>query len=157
MNFWLWRAVRMFANKAAKPSLSNGSIDDSSTQGEVTYIIPRPGKKHTDTVLLGGTYQSGDWDTSLHMDVAQRIFERCAGVAPSLKDSGVTKILKHQVGLRPAREGGARVEAEVVRFPLSTTHNLVPWDPAGLEGGSMQVVHTYGFGWGPGYNMKEDH
>lgn len=147
----------MFANKAAKPSLSNGSIDDSSTQGEVTYIIPRPGKKHTDTVLLGGTYQSGDWDTSLHMDVAQRIFERCAGVAPSLKDSGVTKILKHQVGLRPAREGGARVEAEVVRFPLSTTHNLVPWDPAGLEGGSMQVVHTYGFGWGPGYNMKEDH
>jgi D-amino-acid oxidase len=84
------------------------------------------------------------------MDVAQRIFERCAELAPSLKDSGATKILKHQVGLRPAREGGARVEAEVVRFPLSTTHNLVPWDPAGLEGWNMQVVHTYGFGWGPG-------
>lgn len=81
------------------------------------------------------------------MDVAQRIFQRCAEVAPSLKDSGVTKILRHQVGLRPAREGGARVEAEVVKFPLRSTHNLVPWDPVGLEGGSMKVVHAYGFGW----------
>lgn len=88
------------------------------------------------------------------MDVAQRIFERCAEVAPSLKDSGVTKVLRHQVGLRPAREGGARVEAEVVRFPLSTTHNLVPWDPVGLEDGSMKVVHAYGFGWGFCCNIK---
>ncbi|KAF8560107.1 FAD dependent oxidoreductase [Imleria badia] len=127
---------------------------DNSTQGgEATYIIPRPGTKYTDTVLLGGTYQSGDWDTSLDMDTAQRIFDRCAEVAPSLKDSGVTKILKHQVGLRPAREGGARVEAEVVKFPLGSTHNLVPWDAAGLEGGSMRVVHAYGFGPG-GYQAS---
>ena len=136
----------MFA-VVAKHSLSNGSIDDRSSQrGEGTYMIPRPGTKYTDTVLLGGTFQPGDWDTSIHMDVAQRIFERCAAVTPSLKDRGVTKILKHQVGLRPAREGGARVESEVVKFPLSSTHDLVPWDPAGLEHGSMQVVHAYGFG-----------
>lgn len=89
------------------------------------------------------------------MDVAQGIFERCAKVAPSLKDSGVTKILSHQVGLRPGREGGARVEAEVVKFPLSSTHNLVPWDAAGLEGGSMKVVHAYGFGWGPCFDIKD--
>lgn len=132
------------------------SIDDYSTQGEeATYIIPRPGAKYTDTVLLGGTFQPGDWDTSLHMDVAQRIFERCAELAPSLKDSRVTKILRHQVGLRPGREGGARVEAEVVKFPLSSTHNLVPWDPVGLEGGSMRVVHAYGFGWEPCFDIKE--
>ena len=124
----------------------NGSIDDHLRHGELTYIIPRPGIESTDTALLGGTFQSGDWDTSLHMDVAQQIFERCAEIAPSLKDSGVTKILKHQVGIRPARVGGARVEAEVVKFPLRSTHNLVPWDPAGSEGGSMQVVHAYGFG-----------
>lgn len=80
------------------------------------------------------------------MDAARRIFERCAEIAPSLKDNGATKILKHQVGLRPAREGGARVEAEIVKFPLSSTHNLDPWDPAGSEPGSMKVVHAYGFG-----------
>lgn len=84
------------------------------------------------------------------MDAARRIFEHCAEVAPSLKDSGATKILKHQVGLRPAREGGARVEAEVVKFPLDSTHSLVPWDAVGLENGSMRVVHAYGFGWGLG-------
>ncbi|KAG8219576.1 hypothetical protein J3R82DRAFT_527 [Butyriboletus roseoflavus] len=129
--------------------------DDQSTQGgEATYIIPRPGAKYTDTVLLGGTFQSGNWDTSLHMDVAHRIFERCAKVAPSLKDNGVTKILRHQVGLRPGREGGARVEAEIIKFPLSSTHDLVPWEPAGLEPtGSMKVVHAYGFGAG-GYQAS---
>jgi len=111
----------------------------------LTYITPRPGSKYTDTALLGGTLQAGDWDTSLDMDAAQQILQRCAEIAPSIKDSGVTKILKHQVGLRPAREGGPRVEAEVVKFPLSSAHGLVPWDPAGLEGGTMQVVHAYGF------------
>lgn len=97
-------------------------------------------------MLLGGTFQSGDWNTSLDMGTAQRIFERCGELAPSLKDNEATKILRHQVGLRPAREGGARVEAEVVRFPLGSTHNLVPWDSADVEAGSMQVVHAYGFG-----------
>ncbi|KAF9245856.1 hypothetical protein BU15DRAFT_85524 [Melanogaster broomeanus] len=120
--------------------------DDHSTQGgEATYIIPRPGGKYPDTVLLGGTFQLGNWDTSLDMGVAQRIFEGCAKLAPSLKDSSRTKILRHQVGLRPAREGGARVEAEVVEFPLRNTHSLAPWNPAS-EGGSMHVVHAYGFG-----------
>lgn len=134
-----WKQAGMF---------SGSIIDDHSTQGgEATYIIPRPGEKYTNTVLLGGTYQSGNWDTSLHMDVAQRIFERCAKLAPSLKDSGVTKILRHQVGLRPAREGGARVETEIVALPLRSTHNLVPLATAGVEGGNMQVVHAYGFGW----------
>ncbi|KAF8140527.1 FAD dependent oxidoreductase [Boletus edulis] len=122
-----------------------------AVRGESTYIIPRPGTKYTDTVILGGTFQSGNWDTSLDMDTAKRIFERCAELAPSLKNTEVTKILKHQVGLRPAREGGARVEAEAVKFPLNTAHNLVPWDSA--EGGSMQVVHAYGFG-GGGYQAS---
>ncbi|KAG9314126.1 hypothetical protein JVU11DRAFT_4911 [Chiua virens] len=130
-----------------------GEEDQLSQGGEATYMIPRPGTQHSDTILLGGTFQSGNWDTSVDMDVAQRIFERCAKFAPSLRDTGVTKILRHQVGLRPGREGGARVEAEVVKFPLRCTHNLVPWDPSGLGDGSMQVVHAYGFGAG-GYQAS---
>ncbi|KIJ66215.1 hypothetical protein HYDPIDRAFT_109202 [Hydnomerulius pinastri MD-312] len=120
---------------------------DSSTQGgEATYIIPRPGTKYPDTVLLGGTFQVGNWDTSLDMGTAERIFADCAQLAPPLKDSNETKILKHSVGLRPAREGGARLEAEVVGFPLQRTHNLVPWNETNSESGSMKVVHAYGFG-----------
>ncbi|KAF9225535.1 FAD dependent oxidoreductase, partial [Gyrodon lividus] len=128
--------------------------DDHSIQGgEATYIIPRPGATYPDTALLGGTFQLGNWDTSLDMSIAQRIFESCAELAPSLKDSNETKILRHQVGLRPAREGGARLEAEVVQFPLRGTHNLVPWNPAASEFGSMHVVHAYGFGAG-GYQAS---
>ncbi|KIK95350.1 hypothetical protein PAXRUDRAFT_389901 [Paxillus rubicundulus Ve08.2h10] len=128
--------------------------DDHSTQGgDSTYIIPRPGATHPSTALLGGTFQPGNWDTSLDMDTAQRIFENCAKLAPSLKDNNETKILRHQVGLRPAREGGARLEAEVVEFPLICTHNLAPWSLAASESGSMHVVHAYGFGAG-GYQAS---
>jgi D-amino-acid oxidase len=80
------------------------------------------------------------------MGTAQHIFESCAQLAPSLKDSNETKILRHQVGLRPAREDGARLEAEVVEFPLVRTHNLAPWSLEASESGSMHVVHAYGFG-----------
>ncbi|KAF8846109.1 FAD dependent oxidoreductase [Paxillus ammoniavirescens] len=127
--------------------------DDHPTQGGVTYIIPRPGATYPNTALLGGTFQPGNWDTSLDMGTAQHIFESCAQLAPSLKDSNETKILRHQVGLRPAREGGARLEVEIVEFPLIRTHNLAPWSLAASESGSMRVVHAYGFG-GGGYQAS---
>jgi len=127
--------------------------DDHSTQGGEVYIIPRPGATYPNTALLGGTFQPGIWDTSLDMGTAQHIFESCAQLAPSLKDSNETKILRHQVGLRPAREDGARLEAEVIEFPLVRTHNLAPWSLEASESGSMHVVHAYGFGAG-GYQAS---
>ncbi|KAH7886047.1 hypothetical protein F5I97DRAFT_1808553 [Phlebopus sp. FC_14] len=127
--------------------------DDESTQGgDATYIIPRPGTTYPDTVLLGGTFQVGNWDVSLDMNSAQAIFERCAELAPVLRDRKETKILRHNVGLRPGREGGARVEAEIVGFPLRSAHGLVPWN-MDKESGKMHVVHAYGFGPG-GYQAS---
>ncbi|KAH7930916.1 nucleotide-binding domain-containing protein [Leucogyrophana mollusca] len=118
----------------------------SSSGGEATYIIPRPGNTHSDTALLGGTFQVGNWDTSLDMKTAQGIFERCSTIAPCLKDKD-TKILKHSVGLRPARQGGPRVEVERLDLPLRSSHDLVPWNATGGDkSGKMTVVHAYGFG-----------
>lgn len=123
---------------ALKPD--DGAVPD-------TYIIPRPGRSLADTALLGGTFEVGDWDTSLDMNIAQAIFDRCSELAPSLRNSEQTKILAHNVGLRPAREGGPRLEAEIVQFPLrGENHNLVPWNSTSLEEGRMRVVHAYGFG-----------
>jgi len=84
------------------------------------------------------------------MEVAKGIFNRCAALAPCLK-SAETRILKHNVGLRPAREGGPRVEVERITLPLQTTHCLTPWHEGDAvthsnEQGSMLVVHSYGFG-----------
>ncbi|GAA2587222.1 FAD-dependent oxidoreductase [Winogradskya consettensis] len=69
-----------------------------------TYIHPR-----TSDVVLGGTYQEGD--ATLTPDPATRtaILQRCVALVPEL--AGVT-VLAEKVGLRPARHGGPRVEAE---------------------------------------------
>ncbi|KAI6047876.1 hypothetical protein EDC04DRAFT_31224 [Pisolithus marmoratus] len=99
--------------------------DNAMCTGAHTYIIPRPGRSLTGTVLLGGTFQ----------------------LAPSLRNRDQTKVLAHNVGLRPAREGGPRLEAEIVQFPLrGENHTLVPWNQTSLGEGKMRVVHAYGFG-----------
>lgn len=120
-----------------------------STTEESTYIIPRPGKGQRDTAILGGTFQHGNWDTSLDMQIARGIFDRCAALAPCLK-SAESRILKCYVGLRPEREGGPRVELEQVVLPLQSTDDLIPWNGTPTSDRdceqSMLVVHAYGFG-----------
>ena len=110
--------------------------------GEATYIIPRPSPPGE--VLLGGTYQPDNWDTSLDVETAKGIFERCATLAPQLKDKE-TRILRHNVGLRPARKGGPRVEAAWTDVPLKS--ELLPLPASGENvHGRVLLVHAYGFG-----------
>jgi D-amino-acid oxidase len=64
--------------------------------GEVpTYVIPR-----TDDVVLGGTDEDGDWSRSPSPEVADDILRRAAALVP---DVAKARILRHKVGLRPAR------------------------------------------------------
>lgn len=110
----------------------HGHTEDS------TYIIPRPGDG---TVLLGGTFQEGNWDTSVDMDTARGILARCMQCEPKLKDAA---IISHNVGLRPARRGGPRVEIERVQFPVQKPLELnSKYD---VQSASAWVIHAYGFG-----------
>jgi len=95
-------------------------------------------------VLVGGTFQPNDWDTSLSIPAAHRILTRAKELVPALAEP-TTRILSHNVGLRPAREGGPRVEAQFVDVPSKGP--LVP-DLAGASTDSKTtlVVHAYGFG-----------
>jgi D-amino-acid oxidase len=80
------------------------------------------------------------------MSAAKGIFERCSTIAPCLKDEG-TKILLHNVGLRPDRKGGPRVEVERISLPLVRSDGLTP--TLGEDGEQQQditVVHAYGMG-----------
>lgn len=84
---------------------------DSSSDAESFYLIPRPGGE----VILGGCYDTGSWDTTVDHALARRILERCYKLDPRLSDGqGVdaVKIIRHNVGLRPSRRGGPRLEAE---------------------------------------------
>lgn len=126
---------------------------------DCTYIIPRP----DGSVILGGTFQSDCWETAVNHQTARDIFERCAALEPALLPSRGTTILSHNVGLRPARKGGPRVEVEDVELPL--VNELVPVEgesPRMTRKRTCKVIHCYGFGsagyqnsWGVSEEVKE--
>ena len=101
-----------------------GEADKVSTfegMNSIKYVIPRKG---SGTSVLGGTKQVGNWDTEVNHETTKDILEGCRPLAPELLKDGEFRVVKVLVGLRPSREGGARVESEVV--------------------GERKVVHSYG-------------
>ena len=108
--------------------------------GESTYIIPRARTGH---VILGGTFDVRQSDCMIpDAKVTERIIRDSVELAPELLPEGVdamapdawkhAKVLRVNTGLRPAREGGARVE-------LDSTPIRGPRHQVG-------VIHAYGIG-----------
>jgi D-amino-acid oxidase len=96
---------------------------------EVVYVMQRALGGGT---VLGGTYMKGNWDPNPDPNIAMRIMKRAVETHPELtggKGVEALDIIRHGVGLRPAREGGVRIEKEVID--------------------GTWVVHNYGHaGWG---------
>jgi hypothetical protein len=116
---------------------------DFLPKGESMYIIPRPSPEGH--VILGGTFLPDNYSTLPDMDVAERILKNAYNLCPALSDGqGWEKIevVKHNVGLRPCREGGARIDLE----ERSTGEGKLL--PASVKGKGRQVgvVHAYGIG-----------
>jgi glycine/D-amino acid oxidase-like deaminating enzyme len=99
-----------------------------STGTPIVYVLPRP---HSNTTILGGTKDVGNWSGEPDPKATEEILRRAKEWASELLDEkGEFKVLNVQVGLRPARKGGARVEVERV--------------------GDFVICHSYGHG-GAGY------
>lgn len=97
--------------------------------GYTAYCIPRPG---SGTTILGGTKEKGNWSEEVDPMATERILQDARVLAPELLDSkGGFEVVSVQCGLRPGREGGPRVEREVLK-------------------GGRRVVHAYGHA-GAGY------
>ena len=95
-------------------------------------------------VLLGGTFQPNNWDTSLCIPTARDILARARELVPALAEP-TTRIQAHNVGLRPGREGGPRVEAQFIHLPSEDA--LIPkLSETSGKTKTMLVVHAYGFG-----------
>jgi D-amino-acid oxidase len=60
-----------------------------------TYVIPRP-----DEIVVGGTDEVGDWSRTPRPEVAEAILARATALVPEL---ATARVLRHKVGLRPAR------------------------------------------------------
>ena len=107
--------------------LAASSTDDGPE--ELVYTMTRAAGGGT---ILGGTYQKGNWDANPDPNVANRIMQRAVKAFPELTGGrGVEglDVIRHGVGLRPFREGGVRLEKELID--------------------GTWVVHNYGHaGWG---------
>lgn len=116
----------------------------------------------------GGTFLVDDWDLSPNPTTTRRIIKECLEYEPSLSheysprvpsqkapDPESIPIISVNVGLRPARRGGARLEKEVITVPLQRQ----PYTPKpsnitqGLKPRQVTVVHVYGIG-GAGYQVS---
>jgi len=102
------------------PGITRGILDEVE---EVSYVLPR-----THEVVLGGTRQVGDWDTTPDPETTRRILRRAAELEPKLDGA---EVLGERVGLRPGRTS-VRVEAEAA--------------------GDGLIIHNYGHG-GSGYGL----
>lgn len=85
-----------------------------------TYIIPRP--KSDSTVILGGYLQKHNWFSGIKEEETESILKRTGDLLPILRN-GETQIIRPAVGLRPSREGGARVELERASNGKMVVHN----------------------------------
>ncbi|OBT51886.1 hypothetical protein VE04_07910 [Pseudogymnoascus sp. 24MN13] len=100
------------------------------THSDTTYVFPRG--KHGG-VILGGCRLDGVWTGEVNLDLAEDIKKRCCELCPELGKPEDLKVIRHGLGLRPSRNGGARVEREA------------------MDG--RTVVHSYGAG-GAGYQAS---
>ncbi|KAK1772068.1 hypothetical protein QBC33DRAFT_525579 [Phialemonium atrogriseum] len=105
-----------------------------------TYVIPRPGSNGN--VILGGYMQKRVGDGATYSYETESILNRTKSLSSELSQSE-PEILAAFAGLRPSREGGARVERDEL-----------------LIGGEKRaIVHNYGAGgtgFQAGYGMALD-
>lgn len=62
-----------------------------------TYVVPR-----ADEIVVGGTEVEGEWSRTPDPEVAESILRRARRLVPALAGA---RVLRHKVGLRPARPG----------------------------------------------------
>jgi D-amino-acid oxidase len=110
---------------------SISGCDDGPEEG--AYVMTRAAGGGT---VLGGSNQKGNWESQFDPNLATRIMKRCVDLCPQLtggKGIEHLDIIRHGVGLRPSREGGARIGKEKID--------------------GTWVVHNYGHG-GAGYQSS---
>ncbi|EAT83813.1 hypothetical protein HBI56_062570 [Parastagonospora nodorum] len=87
-----------------------------------TYIIPRP--QSNGNIILGGFMQKGVSTGDTFSSESESIVKRTTTLLPELLTGGM-EVLAPFAGLRPSREGGARVERTDIELDACRTGVLV--------------------------------
>ncbi|MBH5337806.1 FAD-binding oxidoreductase [Streptomyces pactum] len=102
----------------ANPGVTTWTVAADDASSDTTYLLPQPYG-----LVLGGTAREDAWDTEPDPATAEAIIARCARFHPEVAGA---EVLRHRVGLRPAR---AEVRLAVEELP-----------------DGARVVHNYGHG-----------
>lgn len=96
-------------------------------QHHLSYLIPRPGDGG---LIIGGCQQPGNESYAVDSALADTMLHWAKTLYPTIFPADhAFQVLKHNVGLRPSRRGGVRIESERV--------------------GGRTLIHGYGIGgWG---------
>ncbi|SCU97982.1 LAMI_0F12398g1_1 [Lachancea mirantina] len=105
------------------------TVTHQARDGNWTFVIKRPAPygKRSSQYIVGGTKQIGDATVVARESDSNAILQRASVLFPELMVDGQFSVKRVNVGFRPARYGGSRVELE------RTDQGPV-------------VVHCYGFG-----------
>ncbi len=90
------------------------SVRDEEHPGGRAYVHPR-----SSDCILGGTLETGSWETEPDPAETRAILERCTDIAPALVDA---RVLDSVAGLRPGRPE-VRVELDAGLLPVPVVHN----------------------------------
>lgn len=126
-------------NEAKGIMPTTSGCDDG--EDEIVYVMQRALGGGT---VLGGTYMKGNWEPNPDPNIAMRIMKRAVETHPELTGGrGVEAldIIRHGVGLRPGREGGVRIEKEMIDGTW-VVHNYghSSWGYQGSYGCAERVV-----------------
>ncbi|KAH9880602.1 hypothetical protein IAQ61_000896 [Plenodomus lingam] len=84
-----------------------------------TYVFPRP---LGGGVICGGSRQDNDWSAEWDEQLGQDILKRCCELCPELGKPQDLQVIARNIGLRPSRKGGPRIEAETGRWKVPVVH-----------------------------------
>ncbi|ODV88052.1 hypothetical protein CANARDRAFT_193881 [[Candida] arabinofermentans NRRL YB-2248] len=120
------------------------NLVDEEHPDEMLYIMPRK----EGGCVIGGSFQINNENTDIDEDQVDRILARASKYAPELIDPELgnnteLEIVRKQVGFRPARTGGYRIELDETTIITTTSDN----------NDKTPVVHCYGHG-GAGYQSS---
>lgn len=96
-------------------------------QDYLSYLIPRPG---SGGLIIGGCQEPNNWDYAVDEKLSNKMMMWALTLYPGVFPiDHKFEIIKHNVGLRPSRKGGPRVETEKCN--------------------NRDIIHAYGIGgWG---------
>ncbi|KAK4252217.1 amino acid oxidase [Corynascus novoguineensis] len=110
----------------------DATVTRQNADGSWTFCVPRGFEGGT---VIGGTKELNNWDTKPSPEVRRELLSKFTETYPKiLAGKGELTVVRDIVGRRPTRDGGPRIEGEVMP-------------------GAGFVMHAYGLG-GRGYELS---